>query len=296
VSACSFRPACETDREAVLSLANETPGDCRVTETVWEYWLADEQGEVTVGETDGELVVLGRVSVVGAWEGWLALQRISPAHRQQGLSLALTTYQIERARKDELRVLRWAVSSANAAGQRAASKSGFHRVAVCGPLVSDHLCAGAPDLTVLTERHYSVIQNWLGRSCILRASGGLFAQGARWEELTGKKMHALLAAGQVVGLTDESAGVAAFAILSPGVSPAEGAGLGEECRVGYVDGEWRSLQHLAMALRGFAAREDQPSIRVMLTAEPTLRGAFQAAGFREEQESHDLWIFERLLT
>ena len=82
-----------------------------------------------------------------------------------------------------------------------------------GAVLSEHLGAGAPDLTILTERHYSVIQNWLGRSSILRASGGLFAQGGSWQELTGKKMHALLAAGQVLGLTDETAGVAAFAIL-----------------------------------------------------------------------------------
>ena len=55
--------------------------------------------------------------------------------------------------------------------------------------------------------------------------------------------------------------------------------------MGYVDGEWKSLQHLALALRGHAARENQPSIRVMLPCEPTLRGIFQAAGFHEEQES-----------
>ena len=71
--------------------------------------------------------------MVGAREGWLALQRISPAHRQQGLTLALTTYQADRAQKAELRVLRWAVNSANTAGQRVAAKVGFHRVAVWGP-------------------------------------------------------------------------------------------------------------------------------------------------------------------
>ncbi|MDP3047398.1 MAG: GNAT family N-acetyltransferase [Chloroflexota bacterium] len=295
MSLCCFRPARETDREAVLSLARETPCSAGLTGALWECWLADEEGEITVGEVDGELIALGKVTVVGAREGWLELQQIAQAHRQQGLTLALTAYQADRAQKVELRVLRWAVSSANTAGQRVAAKVGFHRVAVWGPSISEHLGAGAPDLSVLEERHYSAILNWLGWSSILRASGGLFAQGGSWQELTGKKMRSLLAASQVVGLTGDNGGVAAFAILSTGVSGCVGAGAAGECQVGYVDGEWKSLLQLALALRGHAGRDAQAKIRVMLTGEPTLRGIFQAAGFQEDPESRDLWIFERLL-
>ena len=108
-------------------------------------------------------------------------------------------------------------------------------------------------------------------------------------------MHSLLAAGQVVGLTGDNGGVAAFAILSTGVSGCVGAGAAGECQVGYVDGEWKSLLQLALALRGHAGRDAQAKIRIMLTGEPTLRGIFQAAGFREDSDSRDLWIFERLL-
>ncbi len=294
MSACSFRPAQETDRQAIVTLVQEMPGG-GIADALWEAWLADDQCEVAVGEMDGEIVALGRVAVVGAREGWLGLQQIDPGHRQQGVTLGLTSYQADRAQKAELRVLRWGVSSANTGAQRVASKLGFHRVAVWGAFVAEHFGTGAPNLTTLDERHYSHVQNWLGRSAIFRTSGSLFEQVGSWQELTGKKMHALLAAGQVMGLTGEDGAVPAFAILSAGSSSCPGAVPADVCRVGYVDGEWMSLQSLALALRGHAARDSQEQVRVMLTGEPTVRGIFQAAGYREETDGRDLWIYERLL-
>jgi hypothetical protein len=210
--------------------------------------------------------------------------------------IASRAYQTDRAQKTELRVLRWPVGAANAAAQRVASKIGFHRVTVCGPVVSEGLGAGAPALTTLDERHYSAIQNWLGRSSILRASGGLYAHGGCWQELTGNKMHALLAAGQVAGLPGANGGIAGFAILDRRLLPdCGGAETENECHIGYVDGEWQALPRMALALRGYAASAGQPNVRIMLAGEPTLRGIFQSAGFREDAEARDLWIFERLL-
>jgi RimJ/RimL family protein N-acetyltransferase len=295
MSACIFRPARPTDFHEALELFREAPASVDLTDALWECWLADEELEVVVGELDGEIVALGKVVVVGAREGWVELQRIAQTHRQQGLTLALTTYQVDRARKVELRVLRWAVRSVDTAGQRVAAKIGFHRVGVWAPFVSERLGTGAPDLTVLDERHYSAIQNWLGRSSIARASGGLFAQGCWWEELTGKKMHVLLGNGQVVGFEGERREVPAFAIVSSGGSGCVDTESLDAFRVGYADGEWKSLHQLALALRGHASKEAQTSIQILLTGEPTLRGIFQAAGFREDAESRDLWIFERLL-
>jgi hypothetical protein len=295
MTVCSFRPAIETDLPAVLTLAGEAGGSANLASALWERWLAGEEGELTVGEMDGEVVALGKLGVVGDREGWLDLQYIAQVHRQQGLTLALTTYQTEQAAKAELRVLRWAVGSGNTAGQRIAAKAGFHRVAVCAPFISEPLGAGAPTLTVLSERHYSSIQNWLGRSSILRACGGLCATGCRMQDLTGKLMHALLSAGQVVGLAAAEGSVAAFAILGGAASETCGAGAVAKCQVGYLDGEWKSLQQISLALRGLAWRQAQSSIRIMLTDEPTLRGILQSAGFREEQESRSLWIYERVL-
>jgi hypothetical protein len=191
--------------------------------------------------------------------------------------------------------LRWAVRSANTSGQRIAAKLGFHRVGVWGPFMAERLGTGAPDLAVLDERHYSAIQNWLGRSSIARASGGLFAQEGSWQELTGKEMHALLAGGQVVGFEGEGRGVSAFAILSAKVASCPDADADTAPQIGYVDGEWESLLNMALALRGLASKEAQSGINIMLNCEPTLRGIFQSAGFRESAESRDLWIYERLL-
>ncbi len=80
-----------------------------------------------------------------------------------------------------------------------------------------------------------------------------------------------------------------FNILGPLTNP---AGASVQIMGVYAD---RLIETLALALRGHAGREAQANIRIMLTGEPTLRGIFQAAGFREDPESRDLWIFERLL-
>ncbi len=295
MTVCSFRAARETDRQAFLALAEDAGSEPDDANALWDSWMADQACEVTIGEMDGEPVAIGNVVALGAREGWLELQHIDSGHRQQGLTLALTAYQIDLAQKSELRLLRWAVSSGNAAAQRVASKLGFHRVAVWGSFVAEHFGLGAPELTPLDERHYSQVQNWLGKSPIFRTTGSLFEQGGRWQELTGKAMHAILAAGQAVGLISEDGRLTAFAILSRDCGTLPRGASPSHCQSGYVDGEWGSLERLALALRGHGAKDSREQTRVMLPGEPTVRGIFQAAGYREESDGRDLWIYERLL-
>ena len=289
---CLCRPACAADREAVLSFTAKTWEWGDYIPHVWDAWLADAQGALSVAEADDRVVAVGKLSLVASREGWLEGHRVDPDYRKQGISLAFTAYQVDLARRMELRVLRLATGSTNVAVQRVAAKLGFHRVATFAPYVAEALGTGAPTLTALTEAHYSAVQNWLGRSSIYRAAAGLCAQGWSWQELTGKRVRACLAAGQVMGMLKADGSVAAFAILgSRGEASEPERGL----QLGYVDGEVAALEDLALAVRGLAAGSTPPEARLMLLDEPTLRGIFQSAAFRDDFDGRALWVFEKLL-
>jgi len=292
VTRCVFRPARPGDGAAVLAFTSHTWEWGDYIADVWQTWLADPEGELCVGELDDRVVAVGKLSLLASREGWLEGQRVDPAFRQQGIALALTGYLTERAQQLELRVLRLATHSANTAVHRIAARLGYHRVATVAPFASDGLGAGAPTLAVLQENHYSEIQNWLGRSPILRAAGGLFGRGWAWQELTAKRVHGLLAEGQVLGLLGPQGGLRAFAVLGSRGRLGEPM---EGLEVGYVDGDWRALEDLALGLRGAAVARGADTVHLMLIDEPTLRSVFQAAGFRNELEGRDLWVYERVL-
>lgn len=290
MTTCVCRPARPEDRDTVLAFAANTWAWGDYLPQVWDAWLADPQGELSVGEVEGQVVAVGKLSILAGREGWLEGHRVHPAFRQQGISHAFTAYQVERARQMELRVLRLATRSSNVAIHRVAAHLGFHRLAVFAPYVADALTGAATSLVTLNSWHYGDIMNWLGRSPLYRAGAGLFAQGWTWQELTGKKVRELLAAGQIVGLPKANGTMAAFAILGTGAHHGD-----EGLQVGYVDGEWEYLESLALSLRSLAATIRLPSVTLMLLDEPTLRGIFQSAGFRNGLEGHDLWIYEKVL-
>ncbi len=171
MSACTCRPARAEDRQAVFAFTAKTWEWGDYLPYVWEAWLADPQGELSVTEIDGQVVAVGKLTVLGSREGWLEGHRVDPAYRQQGISLSFTAYQVEKARKIELRVLRLGTGSNNTAIHRVAAKLGFHRLAAFAPWVAEGLSEGAPSLTRLDETHYGAIMNWLGRSPILRSNG-----------------------------------------------------------------------------------------------------------------------------
>lgn len=292
MTACTFRPACAADREAVFAFTAKTWDWGDYLPQVWDVWLADAQGALTVALADGRVVAVGKLSIVGSREGWLEGHRVDPNFRQQGISLAFTAYQVELARRLELRVLRLATGSSNSAVHRVAARLGFHRVAVFAPLVAEALGTEAPELTILSESHYSAVQNWLGRSSIYRACAGLCSEGWSWRELTAKHVRASLAAGAVVALFRPDGSVAAFGLRG---SRAETGEPERGLHLGYVDGEASVLGDLALALRALAASASPPEVRLMLVDEPTLRGIFQAAAFRPDSDGHGLWVFEKVL-
>jgi hypothetical protein len=189
-----------------------------------------------------------------------------------------------------MRVIRTAVDSSETRYHRSLGQLGFHRVSVSSIFISDGLCEGAPRTEPFNERHYSEIQNLLGRSSLLRTCAGLICLEGRWVELSGKQCRDLLASGSICGLRSAEGRLDAFAIEARHRQAGE---TGTTMEYSLVDGNWQSHGRLAMGLRGLSSGPD--SVLVRLPDEPTVRGTFQSAGFRPAVEGRETWLFELCL-
>lgn len=289
MSSCTFRRIAPADMAAIPALFAGVGETSRVSASEIAGCAEDPAVELVVGECGGEAAAFGRLSMVGSREGWLDFQKAACGARHAALAQGLLEYQTERARELELRVVRAGWQTANSTMQRAGARLGYHRVASFGRYSSDPLKAGAPVLSNLTESDYSAIQNRLGRSPVFRAGAGLVSLGGRWMELTGRLVRSLLGEGRVLGLRGDRGGLEGVAVV--GVA---GPSHGKVC-LGYVDAEWQSLERFALSLRGLAVGGGGGRTKAYLVDDPTLRGAFQSAGFQDDCEGRELHVFERFL-
>lgn len=286
----SIHPATTQDREAILALLSNADRARADGSAPWDDWETEGVGETYAALVDGQVVGAGNLSVLASRQGWLDLPPTHPSFRQLGIRMALASFLSERARKQELRVLRTAAGSWETRYHRSLGLLGFHRVSVSSIFVSDGLCQGAPPIERFDERQYSDVQNLLGRSPLLRTCAGLTCLDGRWLELTGKQCRELLASGSIWGVRSSRGNVNAFALESQvrqtgDLNPATGFAL--------VDGNWQALGPLAMGIRGLSAGSTRVTVR--LPDEPTVRGIFEAAGFQPETEGRETWLFELCL-
>src|SRR5436853_4874457 len=97
-----IRPARPEDREAVLAFCKHTWEWGDYIEYVWDEWLHDPQGVLFVATIDGRPVAISHLRMLSPTstpEAWLEGMRVDPAHRHQGLAIALDGAMMTEAKK-----------------------------------------------------------------------------------------------------------------------------------------------------------------------------------------------------
>jgi len=122
----TFRPARDGDKARVFEITANTWDGGDYIPQVWERWLADPKGELTVAELDGVVVALGKLSWLGDDQWWIEGLRVDPQQRLKGIGQAINSYQLDLARKRGGRVVRYATGIRNEGSHRIAARAGFH--------------------------------------------------------------------------------------------------------------------------------------------------------------------------
>jgi len=280
------RPARPEDRAGMEALCAKIWEGHDYVPEVWDEWLADPYGELTVVELKGRVVGLGKLTRLAEDEWWLEGLRVDPAYRRLGVARRLQAHQVALAERVGRGVLRLGTASFNRAVHRNAARDGFRRVVEALSYSATPLPGPCP-LRPLTPGDLQTVWGMIEGSDILAASSGLYQMVPwHWARLTRERLAAHLDAGEVWG-ADIEGRLEAVAIVLPGRRSERLVGA-------YLDGTPEGLTALIWGLRVLACQRGCETVRIRPPIYPPLIEALDAAGATSAWE-HRVWIFERPL-
>lgn len=100
-SSLTIRPVTAADRLAVLALCATVWDDDEYIPAAFDMWVAEESGNFVLGEREGEVVVLAKLTRLAWGEYWIQGIRVHAAHQRQGLATAICAQLIDRWRSFE---------------------------------------------------------------------------------------------------------------------------------------------------------------------------------------------------
>ena len=287
------RPARPQDKDAVLGFTQATFdwGDYIVT--VWDDWLAQPGGELSVAECGGVICGLSMTTMLASREGWLQGLRVHPDFRRMGLARTITNYQLDLLRRWGAPVVRLAVHCRNVASQTHVARMGFSRLTTFVILhrKSASVEETAAPVEVVPAAEAGAAWQQIGNGPARQAAAGLWARGWTWQKLTREIVEEHAAQGAVVGVRSASSRSAsrqwdALALIAV----SEG-----DTHLGYVDGTGAALGRLATAMAEQAKRQGRDYCSAMLPPAPEICSAFRHAGFAEDGEGAGMYIYELAL-
>jgi len=280
-----LRRARPDDRAAMERICAHTWDDGDYIPYVWDRWLADERGPLVVGEIEGEVVALCKISFQTADQVWLQGMRVDPDYRQRGIGQRFLDYSLSYARESGARVARLSTSIRNTPVHVMTARAGMERVAVFVFWQAEALAEG-PHPRALSPADRPAVEVFLRTSRVLEACRGVYQSG--WEnlELTPDLLPPLLEAGHAVALGEPGGPLTALALLGEDQED-------QELHIGFADGDPAAVHALAMALRVYAGRHGATRAHAWLPEVDWLREAFASAGYAFGEWQGEMCLYER---
>lgn len=283
----TIRPAQPGDHAAMERICAHTwDGDDYLLE-VWDEWLADERGPLIVGEVEGQVVALSKITWQTADQVWLEGMRVDPDYRRRGVARRFLDHSLAYAQGQGARVVRLSTGSDNTPIHILIGRVGMERIGGYVFWVAEPL-PGGPQPTFLTPADDAQVQAFLADSPVLAYTHGLYSPDWTWQELPAARMRQFLEEGRVVGQLAPDGRLAAVAMIH---LYAEDNALW----VDFVDGTAAAIGELAVTIRAHAAHVGATKVEVKLIDLEWLREAFRIAGYGFGEWEGELWIFERWL-
>ncbi len=282
----TFRAARVQDKTRVLEITAHTWENGDYISEVWDRWLANPQGELTVVEADGNVVAVAKLTILGPDEAWLEGLRVDQNYRQHGIGKAMHHYQIALARRLGVRIVRYATGHNNVASHRIAAGNGFRQVASFSAELQADIDQTAPLPGVLAVGDWPALCAALADAVFAPLAGGLYECNWKWYNLSQERLRAHLEAGQVVGLWQAGC-LAAWAIVDV-------SSWTERLCIDYIEGSADALPSLASGLRGYAGHLGKEGVEINAFEDERLLGALEAAGYAAPRP-FSMHVFEKWL-
>jgi GNAT superfamily N-acetyltransferase len=281
----TIRQARSDDRAAMERICAHTWDDGDYIPHVWDRWLADGQGPLIVGELEGQVAALCKITFQTPEQVWLQGMRVDPDHRQRGIGREFLRYSLEYAREQGARVARLSTGAHNTPVHRLTAQAGMERIGVYIFWQAEALPDG-PQLAVLGPGDQATVEAFLRTSSVLEACHGVYQADWVWQDLSSEQLALLLQEGRVVALAAPGRGLAAVAILTEDRED-------QALDAGYADGDPAAVREMALALRVYAARLGATRARAWLPEVDWLREAFASAGYAFGEWHGEMWLLER---
>jgi len=271
----TFRPACAADKARMLEITARTWGENGdYIPKVWDNWLADPRGELTVAELDGLVVALVKLTWQGQNQWWMEGLRVAPEQRLKGIGRAITAYQVELAKKLGGRVVRYATGLRNEGSHRIAERLGFHTVARFIERVAEKLdCAASAE--VLTNADLDAMWMALYNSDWAHATNSVYVYGWKAFEMTRERLANHLSQGQVMGVRDGTGRLCAWCLCDDRPD-------WERLIITLLGGTTDGIAALARAMRTQAAVTNRQTVEALAPPLPRMLDALAAAGYHIE--------------
>lgn len=272
-----FRAARPKDKERVLQITARTWGEGGdYIPQVWDRWLADPKGELTVVELEGAVVALAKITWQGEGQWWLEGLRVDPDRRLKGIGQAMNTYQLDLIKRWGGGVVRYATGIRNEGSHRIAERAGFNVLTRFVERIAEKL-DGPVDAQVLTQDDLDAVWNMARDSDLLRASNGVYVFEWKARPLTRERLAGHLDNGIVMGVRDDGGRVQAWGLVE--YDP-------EWDRLGLssLDGATEAITALASAMRAHAAALGRVMVEAMTAPHPRALQALEAAGYHVEAD------------
>ena len=122
----AIRKARPEDREKAIEVESKATPNLSYVDAVFDMFISDEFGEFSVAEADGEVVAIGKFTVVPDGSAWLETLRVIP--ERQGLGIGKRFYQrfYEVAGSEGVRTMRMYTGVRNVVSKGLAERYGFH--------------------------------------------------------------------------------------------------------------------------------------------------------------------------
>jgi GNAT superfamily N-acetyltransferase len=290
----TFRPARPEDKPRMLEITARTFGDDGdYIPEVWERWLADPKGELTVAELDGTVIALAKTTWQGEGQWWLEGLRVDSDRRLKGIGQAMSTYQLGLIKRWGGGVVRYATGIRNEGSHRIAGRAGFSTLTRFVERVAEKLQDPTEGVEVLTRADLEATWNLARDSDLLRAANGVYAFAWQVHPLTRERLAGHLDQGSVMGVRDKTGNVCAWGLVETDPN---------WNRLGFssLEGTTEGITALARALRTHAAALGKVMVEAMTTPHPRALQALEVAGYHleidpehpEEIREHGIDILE----
>ena len=284
-----IRSALPGDRAAIEAIVAHTcEGDGHVPR-VLDQWYTDPSGEVFVALVRDQVVGAARLIQLGDDEWWMEDICIMPPRQQHDVARILHHFVLNQARQIGSGTIRFTTAPMTEAVQVLATETGFEHVASFVPYGAHALAEAGPRLVLLAPGDLPRVMEWLASSAYFEfAQHSLEADGVCLR-LTGARVAAQLAAGQVFGWqpAETLVGLVILNTRDEIRTPAAQA-----LKIGYLDAAPGALAEVARAARRLAADRGCARLRVKVVKQPEWLLALEEAGFRRDGDSED-WLFAR---